>query len=373
MRSEWGSIRKRGNAWQIRWTKGYDAQTGKYIYGTKTIHGTKKDARLELDRIHADMSQQEQHAQMTVSFFWEKHYLPDIEQHLAPSTVEGYKSIYNSKIKPAFGSHLLNEITGKEVQAWLDSMSYGAARHAKTAFSALLGRAYAMDYASENIMQRRYRLPSKETRVLYVNKTTGDDVTLTKIAETARGEAWEAVFLAAAFGGCRVSEAFGLRAEKISAIEHEGDIYAALLIDTTVQIVNRKISIRGKLKTEDSAGIEARWAIIAPPWAERMLELASQVKDEGLVWMCDNGAGQPRSPDEVKAAYKRWFLDKEFPFIPFKNLRNSYTTNMKTKGAALDDIAKLLGHTTDAITYKHYDLPDVKDLVKRVDSVVHKF
>lgn len=367
MRSEWGSIGKRGDAWRIRWPKGYDAKTGKRLYGTKTIHGTKKDARLELDRIHADIEQAD--AQMTVSFFWTKHYLPEIEQHLAPSTVAGYRNIYRSKIEPVFGKHLLNEITGKEVQAWLDSMSYGAARHAKTAFSAMLGRAHAMDYVNENIMQRRYRLPGKETRVINVNKTTGDDSTLGKIAEAARGEVWEAVFLAAAFGGCRVSEAFGLKPEKISAIEHKGDIYAALLIDTTVQIVNRKISVRDKLKTEDSAGIESRWAIIAPPWANRILELASQAQEDGLAWMCDNGLGQPRNPDEVKRGYKRWFLDKEYPFIPLKNLRNSYTTNMRTKGVDLEDIAKLLGHTTDAITYKHYDLPDVGDLIERVSCV----
>lgn len=368
MRSEWGSIGKRGDAWRIRWPKGYDAKTGKRLYGTKTVHGTKKDARLELDRIHADMNQQEQGAQMTVNFFWSKHYLPEIVQHLAPSTVAGYENMYKARIKPAFGDQLLNDITGQEVQAWLDSMSYGSARHAKTAFSAMLGRAHAMDFVDENIMQRRYRLPGKETKVLRVNKTIGDEETLNRIATDAQGEIWEAVFIAMAFGGCRVSEAFGLQADKISAVTFQGETYASLLIDTTVQVVNHKISVRDVLKTENSAGIDARYAIISPPMSARMLELANQAKKNGYIWMCDNTLGEPRDPEEVKRRYKRWFLDKPYPFIPMKNLRNSYTTNMRTKGVDLEDIAKLLGHTTDAITYKHYDLPDVKDLIERVSS-----
>ena len=50
-----GSIEKRGkNSYRLVCLAGYDLQ-GKPIKGTKTIHGTKKEAEIELAKLVADV------------------------------------------------------------------------------------------------------------------------------------------------------------------------------------------------------------------------------------------------------------------------------------------------------------------------------
>lgn len=368
-KSEFGSIRKKGSGWEIRW---FDS-AGKRK--SKTIRGTKKDARAALSAIQA--SQADGLAEsVTLSGFWESEYMPEIQATLAPSTVEGYQKEWKNNIAPCFGDRLISGIKGREIQDWIDSMSYGSARHAKAVLSAIIGRAHALDYVSDNVMARRYRLPKREVQQRAVNDTVADYGTLERLAMKAQGEEWEAGFLSAAFSGCRRSEAFGLTASDVIPIETPQGVYAALKIERGVQVIDGEVRITG-VKTRDSN----RWAVMAPPFSSRIIELAEQAQalvdsveaETGIAhpfmpWLNSRTPDTP-NPERLVGAYRRWFGLVGERYIPFKNLRNSYTTNMHTAGMELEDVAKLLGHTTDSITYRHYDRPDVEDLVRRVQKV----
>ena len=368
-KSEFGSIRKKGSGWEIRW---FDS-AGKRK--SKTIRGTKKDARAALSAIQA--SQADGLAEsVTLSGFWESEYMPEIQATLAPSTVAGYQKEWKNNIAPCFGDRLISGIKGREIQDWIDSMSYGSARHAKAVLSAIIGRAHALDYVSDNVMARRYRLPKREVQQRAVNDTVADYETLERLAMKAQGEEWEAGFLAAAFSGCRRSEAFGLTANDVIPIETPQGVYAALKIERGVQVIDGEVRITG-VKTRDSN----RWAVMAPPFSSRIIELAEQAQalvdsveaETGIAhpfmpWLNSRTPDAP-NPERLVGAYRRWFGLVGERYIPFKNLRNSYTTNMHTAGMELEDVAKLLGHTTDSITYRHYDRPDVEDLVRRVQKV----
>lgn len=368
-KSEFGSIRKKGSGWEIRW---FDS-AGKRK--SKTIRGTKKDARAALSAIQA--SQADGLAEsVTLSGFWESEYMPEIQATLAPSTVAGYQKEWKNNIAPCFGDRLISGIKGREIQDWIDSMSYGSARHAKAVLSAIIGRAHALDYVSDNVMARRYRLPKREVQQRAVNDTVADYGTLERLAMKAQGEEWEAGFLSAAFSGCRRSEAFGLTANDVIPIETPQGVYAALKIERGVQVIDGEVRITG-VKTRDSN----RWAVMAPPFSSRIIELAEQAQalvdsveaETGIAhsfmpWLNSRTPDTP-NPERLVGAYRRWFGLAGERYIPFKNLRNSYTTNMHTAGMELEDVAKLLGHTTDSITYRHYDRPDVEDLVRRVQKV----
>ena len=354
----WGSISKRGNSWSLRWPLPPDPITGARRIGCETFKGTKTQARARLDKIHAEL--EDAPVCGTLADFWRNIYLPEAEGCLAPSTLKGYISQWEVNIAPTFGNRRMNEITGREVQAWIYTMSYGAARHAKAVLSAVFGRAHALDEVPDNVMARRYRLPGRDTVVSKPNEDVADPEKLGRMADAMRGEQWEAAYLASAFGGLRRSEAYGLKSDDVHAIETEGQVYAALDVQRGVQRIDGMVHVL-PVKTERSE----RWAVVAPPWSARLLELAA----DGRKWMSGDGVGTP-DPDRLTSAYRRWFTKSREAYIPFKNLRNSYATNMHTDGMELESVAKLLGHTTDAITYRHYDRPDVDDLVQRVADVV---
>lgn len=51
-------------------------------------------------------------------------------------------------------------------------------------------------------------------------------------------------------------------------------------------------------------------------------------------------------------------------YIPFKNLRPSYATWMRDEGYSVDDVSRLLRHSTDAMLKRIYDRPRAESLVR---------
>ena len=88
--------------------------------------------------------------------------------------------------------------------------------------------------------------------------------------------------------------------------------------------------------------------------------------------MCDDGHGGPANPERMSDAYRRWHMGKQFPYVPWKNLRNSYATMLHARGVDLADVARLLGHTTPVITYQHYDRPSAEQLASIVGILGEK-
>ena len=127
-RSSWGSIeRYKPGVYQIRYPLPPDPDTGKRRQGFETLHGTKAEATARLAQLRMLHDQRQASSRMTVSMLWETRYLQHI-QRLAKSTVRGYVSTYNAHIAPAFGAWDLERLTKRDVQGWLDGMSYGAAK-----------------------------------------------------------------------------------------------------------------------------------------------------------------------------------------------------------------------------------------------------
>ena len=108
-----GSIEKRGkNSYRLVCTGGYDLN-GKLIKHTKTIHGTKKDAQIELAKFVAEVQNGLVIDGKSLKFtefveIWKRDYG---SKELAPSTYYRYKGMLESRILPYFGHYKLNKIT----------------------------------------------------------------------------------------------------------------------------------------------------------------------------------------------------------------------------------------------------------------------
>lgn len=148
----------------------------------------------------------------------------------------------------------------------------------------------------------------------------------------------------------------GGRVHPVCAIVHVGR--GVQLLGGEVQIV--------PTKTERSE----RDVAIPSPYADRLHRLF--LESLGDTYVCDDGRGGPANPERMSDAYRRWHMSKPFPYVPWKNLRNSYATMLHARGVDLADVARLLGHTTPVITYQHYDRPSAEQLASVVGILGEK-
>ncbi|MDR0514661.1 MAG: site-specific integrase [Coriobacteriaceae bacterium] len=372
-RRVWGSIaQKSKGVWEIRYPKPPCPETGRRRQGSQVVRGSRKDAEGRLAELYLTLGSSPAGQDMTVDQYWRLRYWPDIEG-LAPSTRCGYRSIYRSNIKPAFGERPLRAITGEEVQRWLNGMTYGAARSARAVLRAMLSHAQVSGDVGENVLMRRYRMPKEPagTAKRTVNKGVYSAAELEALFADAHGEVWEGPGILAAFGSACREEACGARLDEIGfedvMVEGRMRLFATYRIARTVQHLEGRLVVREGMAKNDA---RVRWLIVAPPHSLRLRAIVRQGQEEGRTYLLDDGFGGLMNPNTMTAAYRRWFLGRAHRYIPFNNLRNSYGTVMHSLGLDLAMVGKLMGHTQQSTTYKFYDRPGKDELIGAVASVL---
>ena len=117
-----GSIEKRGkDSYRLIVTNGYDLN-GKIIRHTKTIHGTKKDAEVELAKFVTEVQNGLVIEGKSLKFgefveFWRQKYA---EKELAPATLERYNRLLETRILPYFKNFYINKIKPTDLMQFYD-------------------------------------------------------------------------------------------------------------------------------------------------------------------------------------------------------------------------------------------------------------
>jgi integrase len=88
---------------------------------------------------------------VTISDFVERVYLPWVEQHKRPSTLKGYRDIWENHLKPFCGAVWLKDARTFHVQGWLDQiamakLSRNTLKHIKGVVSGIFTLAKQQDY-----------------------------------------------------------------------------------------------------------------------------------------------------------------------------------------------------------------------------------
>lgn len=354
-RSTWGSMREKSHGcWELRYRVGG-------IQRSETFRGTRKEADRRLAELRLQHDGPDT-AIMTLAQFWESIYHKEISENLAPSTVAGYENEWSKKIAPAFGDEIIGDIRPRAIQKWLDGMTFGSAKHAKALLSSMLSRAFALELVDDNVAQRRYMMPKAKKEGRQRTSDVYDEFELESIFMACRGEEWEAAFILSAFGGASRSEAMSPKLSEVEFFNVDGELFATVPIVRSVQRIKGEVSVTEKTKNEH----RKRTLVIPSPYALRLRSLVSEKASAGDVWLTDDGFGNPMCPNNMATYFKRWFIGKPMRYIPFSNLRNSYGTIMHARGVDLSMVAKLMGHSQPTTTYKHYDRPNVEQLVGAV-------
>lgn len=117
-----GSIEKRGkNSYRLSCLAGYNLQ-GKPIKKTKTVHGTKKEAEIELAKFVADVQNGMVIEGKSLKFsefteIWKRDYG---SKELAPSTYKRYCRMLETRLLPYFGRFYVNKIRPTDIMQFYD-------------------------------------------------------------------------------------------------------------------------------------------------------------------------------------------------------------------------------------------------------------
>jgi integrase len=364
-RSTWGSIREKSKgAFELRYR--VDGE-----YKSKTVRGSRKDAEKELALLRVKYEGSNR-SQITINDFWDHVLVPECEMRIAnadgpqgmsPTTLRGYKSVYDTAIRQQLGEMRLDKLKAADVQAWLNNMTKGAASHAKAVLKLTMRRAEDLEYIDHHPMNKRYIMPGTESG----NGRTKDVYSLDElegIFKDCAGEVWEAAFILSAFGGGTRNEVLGAKLEEIRFEQDERGLFAIVPIKRGVHFINKEVTVIERTKNE----YRAAPLVIPEPYSVRLYELAQLGCNDGNIWLTDDGFGEPCNPDRVVARYKAWLSRSTYRYIPFSNLRNAYSTMMHARGLEDSTVSKLMRHSNLTTDYRHYNRPDVeifKDVLSR--------
>lgn len=262
------------------------------------------------------------YSQMTFKEAYDE-YVKMKDAVLSPSTLRGYKSIFNN-IPDEFKSKRLCELDKSTIQKLTNE--YAKTHSAKTTHN-LVGFIFAILGVFDIKVDKSITLPLKAEKEAYMPTT--DDVK--KLLEYFKGTDYEAIFLLLGMG-LRRSEALALTVDDFSSDSQVIEISKAM-----VQNADNKWIIKPYPKTSKS---------------QRKIEIPKYICDlvlkQGYVFRC--------YPNQVYKHLMRAEKDLGLPQFPIHKLRHFFCSYAHSLGIPDADIMKMSGHsnqrTLDEI-YRH--------------------
>lgn len=135
---------RRPGVWLVRVDGDLDPVTGRRRQPSRTVHGTRKDAELELAQLMVDVGKGLlPSTSATVGLLLER-WFEHAETRLSPTTLRGYRRLAKQRIIPRFGARKLAEVTTAELDRFYDGLiSAGLGPQTVRNIHSVIRRAYA--------------------------------------------------------------------------------------------------------------------------------------------------------------------------------------------------------------------------------------
>ena len=374
-----GSIEKRGkNSYRLVCTGGYDLK-GKLIKHTKTVHGTKKEAQIELAKFVAEVENGFVVEGKSLKFtefveIWKRDYG---SKELAPSTYKRYCRILETRLIPYFKHFYINKIKPTDIMHFYDLLSRdtqlvrkrnNAGKKTKEPLAqktilehhrllhAMLKKAVywqlIVSNPAERVQPPRTKKPKRkyyddeQCKVLLENLNTLDE---DKIK-------YKTAIILAMFTGVRLGELMGLEWQDID-------------FRTGIVCVNRSSQYLADTgiftktpKTESSIR-----EVAIPDFVISLLEEYKMWYDEqkslyGELWYDSDRLfvqtdGKPMHPSTITKWFQKYIVEIGLPVINFHGLRHTNATLLISQNVDVAVVAARLGHAQITTTFNFYVHP----------------
>lgn len=279
-------------------------------------------------------------------------WLAAVRPNLAHASYVRYEQCVNKHILPALGKRRLAQLTPIEISRfYADRLKAGVSPSTVRYIHRTLNTALAT-------AERWGTVPRNVARLVdppRVPRFEGQALTAEQARQLIAGSAddrWHALYALAVTTGMREGELLGL---------HWADVdldAGTLLVRYTLSRVGKTHTL-AEPKTKSSRRTVYILADVVPmlkahrqAQREWRLAHADAYEDQDLVF--PNVFGGPMDAGQL---LKEWYPLLErlgLPRVRFHDLRATYTTLLREAGVTLEQVSRSLGHTTTAMTLRHY-------------------
>ena len=374
-----GSIEKRGkNSYRLSCLAGYNLQ-GKPIKKTKTVHGTKKEAEIELAKFVADVQNGMVIEGKSLKFsefteIWKRDYG---SKELAPSTYKRYCRMLETRLLPYFGHFYVNKIKPTDIMQFYDLLSKDTQlvrkkdnNGSKTLkplsgktilehhrlLRAMLHKAVYWQVIVSNPVERVQPPKVKKPKRKYYD----DDqckILLENLEQLDEEQIkYKTAIILTVFTGVRLGELMGL---EWNDIDFRNGIVS---INRSSQYLADKGVFTKVPKTESSIREVAIPDFVISLLEEYKLWYEEQKSLYGELWIDSNrlfvqADGKPMHPSTISKWFVKFIGQIGLPVINFHGLRHTNATLLIAQNIDVAVVAARLGHAQITTTFNFYVHP----------------
>ena len=374
-----GSIEKRGkNSYRLSCLAGYNLQ-GKPIKKTKTVHGTKKEAEIELAKFVADVQNGMVIEGKSLKFsefteIWKRDYG---SKELAPSTYKRYCRMLETRLLPYFGHFYVNKIKPTDIMQFYDLLSKdtqlvrkkdnGGNKTLKPLsgktilehhrlLRAMLHKAVYWQVIVSNPAERVQPPKAKKPKRKYYD----DDqckILLENLEQLDEEQIkYKTAIILTVFTGVRLGELMGL---EWNDIDFRNGIVS---INRSSQYIADTGVFTKVPKTESSIREVAIPDFVISLLEEYKLWYDEQKSFYGELWINSNrlfvqADGKPMHPSTISKWFVKFIGQIGLPVINFHGLRHTNATLLIAQNIDVAVVAARLGHAQITTTFNFYVHP----------------
>ena len=374
-----GSIEKRGkNSYRLIVCHGFNLD-GKPIRLTKTVHGTKAQAKIELAKFVAEVEQGTVIEGKSITFkefteIWKRDYG---SKELAPSTYKRYLGMLESRILPYLGHFKLDKIKPTDIMKFYDMLDKDTQiRRVKCnngyrtlkplsqktilehhrLIRAMLHRAVYWQLLFSNPCERVQPPKSKKPKRRYYDDEQCK-VLLSNLNELSVDDIkYKTAITLTLFTGVRLGELMGL---EWSDIDFTNGIVS---INKSSQYLADKGVFTKTPKTESSIRDVAIPDFVVSLIEEYRLWYEMQKSIYGELWTNSDrlfvqSDGKPMHPSTISKWFVKFIKEIGLPVINFHGLRHTNATLLISQNIDVAVVAARLGHAQITTTFNFYVHP----------------
>ncbi|MBQ3529570.1 MAG: site-specific integrase [Oscillospiraceae bacterium] len=359
--------------WEARYTAGYDPGTGKQIQRSITGKTQKEVAqKLKAATTAIDEGTYTAPSRMTIGQWmdiWVSEYLGAVK----PRTVDLYKGVVKTRIKPGLGSVKLDALNPHTVQNYYNGLTKeGLApktvKNIHGIFHKALQQAVSNGYIKTNPADACI-LPRPVRREL---KPMDEDM-ISAFLRAIQDHPFADLFTVTLFTGMREGEALGLLWDCVDLTK------GTLIIDKQLQLIRGSGGQYQMVPTKNSksrsitlaASVVKMLRDVKRKQLENRLRYGPLWEDSGFVFTDE--LGHHLSASSVYKSFKKVMEEIGSPETRFHDLRHSYAVVAIKSGDDIKTVQENLGHATAAFTldvYGHITEKMKQDSAARMEQFI---
>jgi integrase len=355
-----GSIKQRGNSWQVRVSLGKDAVNNKYRSYFETVNGPKKEAEKRLRELLTELDKGTfvKPGKSTLAEYLESWLKDYVEPNLATRTFELYQYLSNKHIIPALGNILLVDLKPQHLQhLYAEKITSGLSgrtiqlihvvlhKSLKNAvITGLLSRNVAETVITPKIQRHEMKIMSETDIHLFL--------------EMVRDTEYYALFYTFLFTGCRRAELLALRWQDVDLLMCQLSVTRSMQYTSNAEPGKRIVFKSPKTR-------QSRRLLSLSPSTVEVLQKhrnAQNKQRESLelppVSDCDlvfcHWDGSPLLPNSITHAWMKLTRRCGLAGIRLHDARHTHASLMLKQGTSPKVISERLGHAGIAITLDLY-------------------